>query len=247
MTRFAYLDDAGVDHQAPRFVVAGVIANPDRQSAIIEERLFELASEIRPDKPNVVLHACDLWHGSGDFPKGDYSQDRRRSIVRRVAALPHEFGLPVVAGQFLKSKMPDKRSNSLEERQVREAWPHVCAQFDCANRIELWMRANLPDEVAQLVHEDIPRSKKLLKWFHNIQRDKNVQIWPSTAQAAPLPYTKIKGPIFYADKREERMLQVADTCAFIFARHLNGKSDVSAVFDLLSPQVVELRETLQSA
>jgi hypothetical protein len=98
------------------------------------------------------------------------------------------------------------------------------------------MRSNASDEVAQLVHEDIPRSKKLLRQIHNYARD------PLIGQAfgpkGMTPFTHIRGPIYFAEKHEERLLQLADACAYIICRYLNGYDDISDLFASLRPQIV---------
>lgn len=239
VTQFAFLDDAGVTAQAKRFVVAGVVLHRDRHSAAVESRLFEIASKARPDKPNVVLHASNLWHGKKDFE--NLAEPFRRGIVKEIAELARQFGLPVVFGQCLKAGLPRPPIADADDREIVEAMPHVSAQFDCSMRIEDWMRRNAPDELAQLVHEDIPRSKKTLKRFHNYARDPVVgkHFSPQGARPGITPFVKISGPIYYADKYEERLLQLADTCAFAIARHLAGNADIIEVFEALRPQIVD--------
>jgi hypothetical protein len=244
LVRIALLDDAGVDIREPRFIVAGVILAPDRHTALVVDRLFPLARKIRPDKPNVVLHASDLWHGAKEFTRDKCPQLRRQEIVREIAAIPGEFGLPVVFGQCTKAGIPKIKPETKADREIAEAAPHISAQWECSMWIEHWMRAHAPDEIAHLVHEDHSRSKKSLKWFHNIARDPQLgsAIFPGLLSTSPtlskiLPFRKIKGPIYYADKYEERLLQVADTCAFVISRHLAGHPDISDVFAVLEPQI----------
>ncbi len=242
LVRMVYMDDAGVSSREPLFVVAGVIVAPDHHYDQIEARLAELAIGIRPDNPYVVLHAVDLWHGSGDFPREIHGQEDRRNVVDSIAKLIVELGLSVVVGTCLKSEIPATEAPRFKEgRDVEISWPHVCAQLAAVQRAEQWMMQNVPDEVTQLVHEDIPRSKKIIKLMHNFLREPSCMPipWPSQFVDGPIRLTKIKGPVYYADKREERLLQLADVCAFSFCRYMNGNDDVASIVDILKPCIFD--------
>jgi hypothetical protein len=207
----------------------------------VEHGLVEIATKICPDKPNVLLHASDLWHGSGDFPRSQFDQLVRRGTVEAIARLIADFDLPVVFGKCERAKLAPLAVHSKSDQEISDALPHILSQHSCSLVVEAWMRRNAAEEVAQLVHEDIPRSKKSLKLFHNLARDPMGRV----LFGGKLPfYTHIRGPLYYADKYEERLLQLADTCAFVISRHVEGHQDVLLIFEILKPRIVELERSM---
>jgi hypothetical protein len=104
VTRFAFLDDAGVDTKEPRFVVAGFVMHRDRQSAVIEDELYALATQVRPDKPNVVLSAKNIWSGTKEFDEDKHKLGMdRKALLLELAEMPRKFSLPVAFGHCVKA------------------------------------------------------------------------------------------------------------------------------------------------
>lgn len=238
VTRFAFVDDAGVAPTDPRFVVAGILMHRDRQTASIESRLDDIVADLHPTKTDLVLHASDLWHGTKAFHRTVYpDSDARRAVVARIASIVPDLGLTVVMGQAVRDQLGSLPDDTTKDgRELREAAPHVLAQFACCIMIEKWMRTYAASEVAQVIHEDMPRSKKTLRQFNVWARHPVLGPYMSPHLGA---ITHIKGPVYYADKTEEKILQLADTCAFVICRHLNGSGDVGEIFASLKPWIFQ--------
>lgn len=232
--RLAYVDDAGVSKHEPHCVVAGIVVDPDRHAGEIEDALFELARKVRPDKPNIVFHATDIWHGKGEFPQASWSFQRRMSVLRALASIPKSFSLPIIMGRCERSVLPDFWGAGKDNLEIGESAPHLAALFLCCASLEFWMRENAEFEAAMVVHEDIPRSKKWIKFVHGLARD---PILGHRFGGGLCPFAKVKDTIHFANKYESRLLQIADTCAFCIRRHISGKHDIGEVFDLLRPQI----------
>jgi hypothetical protein len=98
--RILYLDESGIGkvEKDPMLVVAGVIIHADTQWGVLAKRLDALLSDATPfgvKKPD-YLHAKDIFHGSGEFPRDKWDQKRRNKLLEDTGSLVHEFKLPVV-------------------------------------------------------------------------------------------------------------------------------------------------------
>jgi hypothetical protein len=248
VTREAHIDDAGVDRKEPFFVVAGVVSNPDVHDAKIEDEMFAISKALRPDKPFVRLSAKDIWHGSEEFARKYprcVNKNARRKRLFQLVALIAEHKLPVVFGACEKKsvwRVPKRNwPPGRKFTEDIEELAHVQAQLSCSVRLEFWMRENLPNEVARVVHEDIPRARTPVEIAYNYCREPDVRAAPvgwNPPIADMIPFVKIRGQIRWANPYGERMLQLADACAFIISKHLKGDLKVRRLFDRLKPHLV---------
>ena len=186
VTREAHIDDAGVDRKEPFFVVAGVVTNPDIHDAKIEDAMLAISKALRPDKPFVRLHACDIWQGSEEFSSKKYLEcanvNDRRAKIDQLIELIGQHKAPVVFGICDKKTVwITPKHNRLPGRDYVddvEVVAHAQAHLSCSVRLEYWMRKNLANEVARMIHEDIPRKKLPIEIAYNFCRDPDTSVVP---------------------------------------------------------------------
>ena len=106
--RIAFLDEAGRSRQEPIIVVAGILIHGDRTYRKLVQRFDEIARQFLPqaDQKGFVFHAKDIFHGAGRYFKdrNSWPRERRWPILEALAALPREFGIPVVFGHLDKTE-----------------------------------------------------------------------------------------------------------------------------------------------
>jgi hypothetical protein len=239
LVRFVCLDEAGLSHREdePFTVDAVVIVNPDRDMRDLEGRLATIRADVPGLDESTVFHAKDLWHGTGAFPRDKYDRETRVEILRRIAAIPSEMSLPVVAGWVARDVIrPTKGVKPKDVAWMERHAPIMVAFASCVFSAEMWLRQHAPNEIAMLVHEDTDHARGLRNELHYFQSPAfagNVG-----APKSLLPLVRIKDDIMFASKRGSQVLQVADTCAFLIKRQLSRKADSYELFSLMEAQVV---------
>lgn len=248
MTRFVYLDEAGISNpeQEPWVVVAGIIVHADDQWRALEKYLADLIEDVVPPdrRDGFYFHASDIWSGSkkGHFPKDEFSGDYRWKILEELCSIPQQFQMQIICG------FVDRRRRIFGN--VRDITPsgetiaeQTSAYFVCALQAEKFMReAAGPDEVALLIAERADAAKPI-KNLHNWLRDpKGVGAWqaaePDDTWRAYMPVERIVETAHFADKQDSLPLQLADTCAFFIKRHLMGRQNSEALYQKLAPNIM---------
>jgi hypothetical protein len=239
MTRLAYFDESGTGkiEKDPYTVVAGVILNADKQAKAIEKYLGDMSEELLPKvrKPTDVLHAKDIWHGSGCFPREKFPDKwKRRMILLEICELVQKFDLPVVYGFYDRVQLQAEHPDFSREDHIAGALG--IAAFQTMAMVERYMR-RYKREIAIVTYEDNSTSKKIIRELQNHFRahepDQDYQEW-----AKYFPFRKIHDPAHMAEKHEASILQIADAVAFSIARKLKNAEDCDYLFDAISPQLV---------
>lgn len=245
--RVVYMDEAGISKKEPWVVVAGVVVHGDTQWKPLERELDRIVQEEIPEpmQDGFILHATDLFHGSGATPRGEeWPQARRWGILDRIVALPKQFKLPLVFGCIERAKFP-KRPETLAETAEFSPDDAAFAAFHvafgvCTLGAERWMRDNTEDEIAQLIAENNDRVKRAAKGSHAFFRNRG-QLEQSGIleldNADVLPFERVIGTVHFALKREDRLLQVADACAFFMQRKLRNALGSDRFFTPLQDQI----------
>ena len=239
--RFVYLDEAGVSNpkHEPYLVVAGVIVHADKQWLHLEKYLRDMVEDVIPPekRKDFFFHAKDLFHGSGKTPREVFPKDYRWAVLDELCSLPKKFDLPVVMGFVDRQEMAGK----LEVKQISDAncVSQAVAATQCAMATERYMRLRTKaDEVAALVYEDAPQSKRLIRNTHNFLRSSDISNVIQEQDSVFVPLTRIVDTTHFAEKLDTSILQVADACAFAIKRKLMGKSDADRFYDAIEGQLV---------
>ncbi len=252
VVRHFYVDEAGIGDpdKEPYTVVAGVMLNVDEQYAPLQKYLLDMADEfVAPglERPlDFAFHAKDLWHGSGFFPRDDWSLEKRLEILNHLADIPQKFELPIIYSCVDRSNYPPNEPTLGSAKRFFKAARakankkcHTICFVSCLSQVERWMEHNYKDEkvfvVAEL-HEDHkdyllavaqllsnPRARS------TIENDPNID-WPALTHV-------VEEPLFVR-KLGSSPVQVADVCAFILARALAGGNHVEPLLEKIRPNLV---------
>ena len=241
MTRLAYFDESGtgkIDVE-PYAAIAGVVINADKQAKALEAYLAEMAAEYLPEpaqrKQADVLHAKNIWHGSGCFSRERFPDKwKRRMILLEICDLVNKFDLPVVYGFY-------DRHHLLKDHPEFSREDHIVAAmgisaFQTMAMVERYMR-RFKHEIGIVTYENNNTSKKIIRetlnHFRTHEPEEDFLEW-----AKYFPFKKMHDPANMAEKHEASILQIADAMAFCIARKLRNADDCDYLFDAISPQLV---------
>jgi hypothetical protein len=79
LVRLVYLDEAGIDFQAPFLCVTGVIVHGDRQWPEVDKRIGALIEKYVDEpqlRPSFVFHAKGILHGNGYFDRDKKKREK---------------------------------------------------------------------------------------------------------------------------------------------------------------------------
>lgn len=250
MVRIAFLDEAGRSCLEPIIVVAGPIVHGDRTYRQLVQRLHEITEQYLPaaDRKGFVFHAKDVFHGAGRYFRDRelWPKERRWTILRALADLPREFGLPITFGSLDKAEIRQATASPLSPNasaklrgRFIDAIEHVIAFAWAEIGIDLQMQRFPRDEICMVIAEDTDRVKPVVKLAHSILRDPDeIAANPVFARMPGLPLRKVEDTPHFAAKADSAPLQVADTCAFLILRRLLRREESQPFFEAIAPQLV---------
>lgn len=226
LVRLLYLDEAGIDRKSPVVCVAGVLIHGDKDWPEVDRRIVSLALKYveQSRRDGFVFHATDIYHGSGYFDrrKPEWADpDSRSQVLSDLVDIIVDLKLPIVAGKYER-----KHFDWLPEKN-RTNFLHQVAASDCLSHVDKWLAAHCPDELATVIHEDGAAAKAVIKRTVRVLRSQmamdNSGIPDNMKLAFSFPLKRIIDTVHFAEKADARPLQLADICAFFFARALGGK------------------------
>jgi Protein of unknown function (DUF3800) len=249
--KLVYIDEAGISSFAhePHLVVAAVIINPDTQWRNLERYYSDLAEELFPepdystveyynrDLYRFVFHAKDIWHGSGAFPRKNWSKSERLKVLARLAQVPRLFNLRVAVGivdreQYKKAILKEIPKSKPANIQIMT---HVFAFVAAVQDVDLELSKNAPDEVAILIAEDTQKVKSTIKWIHE---GYTYPFDDGEDETDGFSTKRIVDTVHFAKKQDSLLLQVADHCAFIVKRKAMKCAEISPFFAQIKPQLI---------
>jgi len=243
--RFVYVDESGISVNESVIIVAGVIINADLQWESVERRVEEIVSEyvLPQDQEHFVFHAKDLFHGSGKVfgNRNKYPLTRSREALRKIAGIPMQLGLPIVCGHL--RKRPVARLTK-QGRRHEASKNHMLAFSFCTLAAERYMREQtLISEIATLVAENNNDTRRAVKSMHDLLRGRDTlkspnsdRMFDSLSEMAIgcLPIRRIKDTVYFAEKADAILPQIADACALIFRYFYEGKPNIDEFLDALT-------------
>jgi hypothetical protein len=215
--RFVYVDEAGISANEPVTVVAGVMVHADNQWKELELLIADLKREYLPEKdiPSVIFHATDLFHGTGYFRREDWSKELRWEILEKLVSLPRKLSMPIILG-LSKADGPKSKGQAMMEHILAYGWCIIAAND--------FMNAMVDkNEVATVVAENNNEARKHLKKLHNNFANPDTDPAMPAILRAKLPISRIIDTVFFANKDEAALLQIADVCAFCIQRYAQRK------------------------
>ncbi|WP_352648055.1 DUF3800 domain-containing protein [Mesorhizobium sp. M0408] len=117
----------------------------------------------------------------------------------------------------------ERDKNSVRESKV----VHAEAYGQCIQAADWFMKNHASEnEVAMLVAEQREEARRAIEAIHRLYSSEALlkRWYPEWLREKlhNLPISRIKGPPSFATKEDEPLLQIADSCAFVFQRHLRG-------------------------
>lgn len=228
MARIAYVDESGTSPDSAVCVVAAVIVDPDKEWKRLYSYINNLMKTYVPEhkQENFSWHATDLLNGKKGtvWDRNGHYQDYglRKNILCELLEARWRVGFSVVWG-FLYADVLDSSSKSRADDL------HMQAYANAVLGIEAYMREfALSEEVASLVHEDIPERRSLIKYWQEGFRINKIKVPPGMSELVPTE--RIIDTTHFVEKGPAPLLQYADACAFALNRYLNERRDGKDLF-----------------
>ena len=243
--RVLYLDESGIGNlkSDPILVVAGVIVHADSQWANVANDLDRILSDATPflsPRPS-HLHATDIFHGSGEFPRDKWDQDRRWKLLDSVGALVEKYGLPVTWIAEDRKEYAKEHVDDSPEDHLRDAYT-VCA-VGCMMQAEIYMRQSPNSaEVASIVMEQNKALQRRIPEMIAFMRSPGDQAKHLVAGwESAMPLTKIIDSPASQPKTGSSILQLADYCAFAIKRRAQNKPGGQRLVKPIVAQMLKLQ------
>jgi hypothetical protein len=235
--RYVFIDEAGISANEPTSVVVGIIVHADKQCAPAEAAVNK-ALDLIPEHKRAecsVFTAKRIW---GDEKLRDnWSLDERMHLLTEMMAIPRNMNLALAIGACRRTtQLPEAM---LKDRGITLVQAHHGIAFqECISRADRWINKYARyNEVATVIAEDVPESKRLLRHLakyllktgYNIPKD-DVRLvhhgkpMLNVEEFRARKVSRIRLPIHFVEKHDEALLQIADACAFGFRRFLPQQS-----------------------
>jgi hypothetical protein len=245
--RITCLDEAGVSNpkQEPYIVVAGVMVEPDRRYGPLTAHLRALADEYMSDDlleavritgNPFVFQAKHVWHGEGYFPRQDevnWYLARRMKLFSALSKIPEKFSLNIVWAAIDRRKFLEDHKGQAKAKDLEGAL-HAGAFFHVIRKIDRWMIENAPSEYVFLHAEDRPEVEGYIEAVHSMCIDRTID---ENAPKNAFGTTHIAEPVSFVKKHRSAVMQVADHCAFIIKRKLQGCEHIGEYYENIRPMI----------
>ena len=238
LVRITYIDESGTNPRDPAMVVAGVIVNGDSQLGPVEDAIAALVFKHipEPDRDDFFFRASDIWNGWGYFKGKDaeWPEARRHAILADLVQVPVVFGLPLAFGHVPRKEYMASLPRVPSPEELRIAI-HCVAFTHMGTLIERAFREQWPDENTLLIAEDLPEMKNMLRAVQAVMRSaKAIQ----TLGFDVRPFKHIRDTVHFASKRDSRILQLADVCAYFIRGTISGYERHWPYHDVLASRMV---------
>jgi hypothetical protein len=238
--RSVYVDEAGISNNGHErtVVVAGVILYPDMQWRALEAHFQELKVQFVPldKREDFVFHAKDIWHGEGKVFGRDVYVGDRREVLRALCSTITKFELGVVYGHVSKQVIADSldaASLPISPKTVVQIC-YMAALADALGRANAWVGRYAKDEFVSVVIENNNELKRFGQRMFKELRSNTLS--PEIRKVMPqLPFPHIMDVPSFMFKEDAPVLQLADFCAFILRRFLDGHEDAAEYLRPLMP------------
>lgn len=237
---YLYLDESGISSAEANAVVAGILAFTEGQVNSLERQVDRLIEKHIPFdmRDGFAFHATDIWSSKKLYKDRDFwTVPRRDGIILDLVSIPAELQLLVLHGSV--EKEDQRRRYSTASPQEYEKFHHAVAFAKCVLLADRVMREQYNSEVLQVVAEDNNEMRTLLTQTHALFSDANA-MKKSGIDDEDAPYRHVLDSIIF-ERKNRKALQVADACAFIIRRYLDGKDDVKKYFEHIEPAIVHIK------
>lgn len=226
----AYLDDSGSRRNATFQVMAAVIVE-GREFSDLEITMGMIVEAIIPaDKVEKFeeFHAWQLFEGKEVF---DGIEERIRfNVARSLLSIVTTHKIPIVYGAVDRSKMDRTNFGSADSLDV-------CFRV-CMRGIEEWANGIAAKEIIDFSETPLPILPLVVPVSDDFQGDKKKTLRASFRQLrqqfrAPNWNTgvwHIHDDLYFGSSKDSVGLQLADLCAYIIRKHLEGDSSLAEFY-----------------
>jgi hypothetical protein len=248
--RVTYTDESGSSPSDPLVVQAAVIVHGDIQVVPIEEHLESLVAKHIPekDRPDFFFHATEIYRGGSRrrifHNKEEWPNERRFAILDDLVAVPKIFGLPVCFGLVEKSSFVPLNSTRSHSQLEITVGAHARAILLCELAVEVWMRSETDNEITHIVAEDNAEVHDAAREAHVWLKSKEILKREGFENHPCLPLVRIRDGLQFTSKKESRLLQIADVCAWSIRRFFSEAPNYDRFHRPIHSQVVRLESGL---
>lgn len=246
--RMVYLDESGTGdpRREPFIIVAAVIIHVDTQWKAISKHLTEYADFVVPPEKRgefKAFHAKELFSGGKIFERKEGQYGYWWPLLDEILSIPKKYDLPIAFG-FTRRSWFEAGTQHHASSVAAKIPPVVGAQmlaFTMATiAIEHWMKHRAgPDEVAQMVMENNPHAQKFIHAAHRVISNPRLRDALLDAKGKKsVNISRIMWPIYFQDKIDSSMLQIADACAWAIRRRLSREKDSERFYAPLRGQFI---------
>jgi hypothetical protein len=246
--RYVFIDEAGTSKKEPISVVVGIIIHADNQCGPAEKAVANALELI----PHGLREACPVFHAKkiwGDEKlRENWPLNERKNLLCAMMSIPRQLNLALAIGACLRTtELPN---DVIQGRGISLVQAHHAIAFqECIARADSWIiKYARPNEVATVIAEDVPESKRLLrhvaKWLvspgYSIPKSDIRLVHPvekpllNEDEFRTRRVSRIRMPIHFVEKPDEPLLQIADACAFgfrrFFSEQAHGQDFAASIF-----------------
>jgi hypothetical protein len=234
--RCVYLDEAGLgdERDEPITVVAAVLVHADQQWRPLEADIQKIIERLvpLPSRQGFEFHAKELFSGSKSFP---WSKAVRHAILAEFAALFQKHRLPILTGASVRAQIRQllETKNKKVLQKHLDLAAHNFAFLDAARKVDFVLRTLAPNEVGMCFADETVFQRKdwlrtTLDFFRKMSLTGNLGD----------RFEHFVDTLYFAASHESLGLQLADSAAFLFKRHLMAKKDSEPFYKLIEPCVM---------
>ena len=244
--RILYLDESGVGKitKDPHLVISGVLINGDKQWGPLKAHLKSLLEGAVPAGAPTpkYLHAVDIFHGSGEFPRALWPESVRHELLDNLARIPAQFHVPVVWAAVDRAQRASLSPKESTRQHLIDAYTE--AALICFMQTEWYMRTKVGEgELASIIIEQNNELQKRIKAIYRAVNNYDImnQIIPENKDISPhlLPITRVIDEPSFQEKTVASILQLADFCAFAFKRAEGKHHNYQRLLKPLAPAVLK--------
>jgi hypothetical protein len=242
--RYIFVDEAGTSDKEPVTVVVGIIADADKHVVDADNLVKEVLGAV-PDKfsKDFVFHATQVFNDK-EYQKY-WSMTDRLKLLYSMMSIPKKIGMAItVSVTWRRAVDYSDIISSLDISQSQ--MEHIVTFANCLCIADRNIRNHAGHkEVATVVAEDIPEMRRYLKNIPKMYRD-GIHLSPEhlretisdkeagyTTQSGEMRITRIRNSVYFADKSEDPLVQVADALAYGFRRYFSkqkfGEEFINAI------------------
>jgi hypothetical protein len=222
-----YLDDSSDNSDIQ--VLAAVVV-PDEDALTIEKFLGMRVDMFVPEelRPKFEFHAFKLWKREDEFSA--LKHDQVRELFEGTAAVVADSGIEIVYGAV--------KLRALRAGYYSTAQPVDIAFRLCMEGLHQWFRKikKFSDFGILICDEMKPNIKKDMQQAYRAFRRGNKRE-PTVGRAIGEMFEYLHDDLYFGDSAYSVGLQLADMCAFLIRRRLNGDQDTDYLYKKIEPKI----------